>query len=153
MRVPTSNRLIGIALNHTLDITTTHWDGRRTGPCTGANCPHCRNGHPGRIHAFVPLYSQSSGKIAVIQLTDIAAGALQEEARRYKGLRGLLLQISRVQPRDNARILIEARKLPVDPPDLPEPIDVRRFMASIWNSNAKSTNQNGQSRTEPHPAE
>lgn len=153
MRVPTTNRILGITINHTLDVTTTHWDGRRTGPCTGANCPQCRDGHPGRVHAFVPIYGQASQRIVVVQLTDLAAGILQEEARHYKALRGLLLAIYRAKPRDNARIILDVRKLPVDPPDLPEPIDVRRFMESIWNTQARSTNKNGQQRQEPHTAE
>jgi len=149
MRVPNSARLLGIAINTLLQGRTTHWDGRRTGPCPGTTCPMCRDGHIGRWHAYVPLFNQSSGKIFVVQLTALAAGALQEEAQRYKTLRGLLLQISRVKPRDNARILIEARALPVLPHDLPDPIDIPRFMASVWNSKPGFPDHNREPPPEP----
>jgi len=153
LRVPAATKLLGITINRTLEGCITHWDGRRTSACPGDECPIHRAGHAGRWHAYVPIWGQTSGKIAVIQLTALAAGALQEEAQRWGTLRGLLIQISRVKPRDNARIVIEARKLPTEPLDLPQPIDVQRFMDAIWNEQSHSRNANGQTRKEPHQCE
>lgn len=149
IRVPISGGIDGITINHTLLGTTTHWDGRRTTACIGRDCPFCRDGHVGRWHAYVPLYSIRSGKIAVVQITQIAAKNLEADAARYGALRGLLLQLSRAQKRINARILIEVRPMPLPPGDLPEPLDVPRFMASIWDSQSNRTHADPTLNQEP----
>ena len=153
IRVPPVQKLVGISINQLILGCPTHWDGRRTSACVGTGCPHCRDGHAGRWHAYVPIYNQASGHIAVVQLTKLAAGSLHEEALRYGALRGLLLQIYRAKPRDNGRILLDARKLPHEPADLPAPIDVKAFMESIWNGQNTSRDPKGNTRQEPHAAE
>jgi len=135
-RVPCSGILQGICTSEVVLGRRTHWDNWRTQPCPGPECVLCRDGDPGRWHGWLSLFSQAAQRQCVVQLTDLAAQAVNEAKLNFGKLRGLLLGFSRVAKRPNARIIVDARNLPVPIEQLPIGIDIRKYMQLIWDGGA-----------------
>jgi len=135
VRVPTTGILQGIVTSHDVIGCWTHWDSYRTQPCPGENCDLCRKGHPRRWQGYFSVYSDLTRRQAVIQITPIAAQTLRAAKEQYGYLRGLLVGLSRIAKRPNARIAIETRQLPQPPADLPEAVDIPKYMSLIWQTN------------------
>lgn len=139
IRVPTSGCVTGICTAREYLGCYTHWDTHRTQPCPGKNCPHCREGKPARWQGYLDIYGQLTERQFVIQITPLAAQALDQAKNHYGFLRGLLLQFDRVAKRPNARINVGTRQLPQPFPNLPDPVDIKKYMALIWQSTGDLT--------------
>ena len=137
VRVPCAGVLQGILTAEEYLGTNTHWDTYRTQPCPGADCKLCHEGKPFRWQGYIDVFGQLSERQIVIQITPLAAQALDEARRRYGYLRGLLASFERVAKRPNARIVIETRQLTQPHPRLPPPVDIRKYMSLIWQSNGE----------------
>lgn len=132
-RVPASGPLAGIITSEDLLGKPTHWTKGRTLPCTGPDCPHCKEQCPKRWHAYISYLELVTRKHAVLEITALAAEQLKN-ALIVKGfLRGLEFQAVRRAHRPNGPITFLFRVAPEGIAALPPPIDVRRFMAVLWN--------------------
>lgn len=132
IRVPTGGLLQGIITSEEVLGCPTHWDNFRTQPCDGPDCELCKKGKPSRWQGYISLFNQLNGHQCVVQLTDLAAQQLDQFRRRYGHIRGLLAAFSRVAKRPNARIQVETRELPTPVPNLPGAVDIKAYMAMIW---------------------
>jgi len=139
MRVPMTGTITGIVTSAAYVGCYTHWDAYRTQPCEGPKCQLCLEGKPRRWQAYLSLMSQTTKRQIVLQITPLCAEALDAEIKRYGYLRGLLAAFGRVAKRPNARVYAEIRQLPDPYPDLPEGVDIRKYMSMIWQSNGDLT--------------
>jgi hypothetical protein len=134
VRVPCTGIIQGIITAEDYLGCYTHWDKYRTQPCTGNGCPYDKAGVPRRWQGYIDIYGQLTERQIVIQITPLAAQALDAAKKHYGYLRGLLVAFDRVAKRPNARIQVATRQLPQPFPQLPTPIDIRKYMALIWQS-------------------
>ena len=133
MRVPANGTILGVLTSHEIHGCRTHWDRYRTQPCPGEHdCPLCLAGTPWRWQGWLSLLSQISDRQIVVQVSPLAAQALNEIRQKYGHLRGLLTQFSRATKRPNGRIIVEARQLPKPIENLPPPVDIQHYMEMIW---------------------
>lgn len=132
MRVPAKGNLLGIITSEEVIGCYTHWDKSRTQPCPDKTCTKCHEGIPRRWQAWISLVSQVTDRQIVVQVSPLAHQALDEARAKYGYLRGLLCQLSRQAPRENARIIVDTRQLPKPPDGLPPPVDIQRYMENIW---------------------
>ena len=135
VRVPCTGTIQGVITAEEYLGCYTHWDTYRTQPCPGHDCPSCRDGRPARWQGYIDIYGQLTERQFVVQITPLAAQALDEARTHYGKLRGLLVNFDRVAKRPNARINVGTRQLPQPFPNLPQPVDIRKYMALIWQSN------------------
>lgn len=134
VRVPATAAITGIVTSHTYLGCYTHWDSYRTQPCGEESCKLCKEGQPRRWQCYFSIMGQASRRQIVVQLTPLAAQSLDEAIERYGSLRGLLINLTRANRRPNSRIIVETRALPMPDPNLPEGVDIKRYMELIWQS-------------------
>jgi len=132
IRPPATGSITGVLTSPTVLGTWTHWDQYRTQPCSGDKCKLCIDGQPRRWYGYISVFSMSTHRHYVVQITSQAAQQLYAQVRDKDNLRGLLIKIERAAKRPNAKLLIDVRPCPCTVPDLPDPIPIQRYMALIW---------------------
>lgn len=133
VRVPPSGTIAGCITSREILSRDTHFANHRTQPCEEKDCPHCLAGYPARPHAYLSFISRANDRQYVLELTGLAANTVHDAMKRYGRLRGLLFNAYRKQKRPNGRVEIELAPDPAGEERLPPPVEIRRFMAMLWN--------------------
>lgn len=131
-RTPPDSPLSAIVLSHDLLGCYTHYYGGHTVPCEAPNCPACDDNMPSRWHAYVAAWNPKDHSIFIFETTLKAAQALEAYRDTYGTLRGCFFCASRPKRRRNARVEIQTRPADLTKHNLPEPIDLKRALAVIW---------------------
>jgi len=134
IRVPPAGLIVGTITSLEVLSRNTHFAQHRTQPCPGDDCPHCLAGYSKRPHSYLSFVNRANNRQYVLELTGLAADAVFEAAKRYGHLRGLDFQAQRKQKRPNGRVEVALCPCPAGEERLPPPVDIRKFMAMLWNS-------------------
>lgn len=137
-RCPRSGTLRGVILSRSLQGTGTHYYRGRTTPCVGAKCEACKDGMAARWYGYVAIWSPSTDRVAIAEITDAAADDLDRWHARHGTLRGAVLTLKRQGARVNGRIIADVSQGTIDPDRLPPPPDLIRILEKIWGLNTNA---------------
>ncbi len=131
-RTPPDKPLKGLITSHNLIGCYTHWWGGRTVPCEDSGCEACKNNTPSRWHCYLSICEAGSRDHFIFECTSKAAKPLEEWYAANGTLRGVMLHAHRPKRRRNARVEIILKPFDIGGTILPEPPDLPRAMAVIW---------------------
>lgn len=132
IRTPAGTPLRAIITSDGLIGCHTHFFGGHTIPCEQPTCKACLEGIPSRWHGYVACYSFHSQLHFIFEMTAQAAIPLQEYFREHKTLRGCQIEAYRWGKRANGRVVVKTATTATPPSLLPQPPDIRKVMALIW---------------------
>jgi len=132
IRTPSTRPLKAIITSHNLIGTFTHFYGGHTIPCEQPDCKACLEGIPSRWHGYVACYSFHSQLHFIFEMTAAGAVPLQEYFREHDTLRACAIEAYRWNKRTNGRVVIKTEPSATPPSVLPQPPDIIKIMAMIW---------------------
>jgi len=133
IRCPANRGITGIILSDDLLGTETHYYHGRTLPCDRSNCPACSDGFPWRWHAYLSLYSSSTHRVYLLELTARAVEPLVQYRETYGTLRGCEIAAKRATTSPNSRVIITTRPAQLEGKKLPEAPNVLSALSILWN--------------------
>lgn len=150
-RVAKSKAITGIITCHEMVGRNTHFQHRRTVPCTGDTCDLCLEKNQNRWHGYVSLCSTRSTTQIILELTDLASQPIIAWYDRRGSLRGTRIIAERKGNFDNSPVSCTLEINDVDLRTLPESPDLRRFLTMLWK--LPPENGQGDGSTAPTPPE
>ena len=132
LRTPPLRPLVAIITSETIDGCATHYYKGRTVPHLDEGCPACEDNIPYRWHAYVAAYRLPDGIHFIFETTAKASEVLADYGKAHGGLRGCQFKATRMNSRPNSRVVIQTKPADLTAIHLPEPPNVRRCMAIIW---------------------
>ena len=146
-RVPKGKAVTGIITCDHMVGRDTHFQHRRTVPCTGkATCELCEKERP-RWHGYLSICSTHSQNQCVIELTELASQTVIAWFDRRGTLRGTRIHAQRTGNFDNSPVNCILEVTDTDLRTLPESPDLRRFLQMLW----KIGPEHGNGRDIPTP--
>ena len=121
LRVTSTELHTFVILSHTLVGYWTHWDGRRTTPCTkkSGECPGCNSKHPDRWKGYLHVWHAEGNVEAFLELTPAAAESVTTGCQDPADLRGERIQVQRSRGGPKGRLSVRFLQKRTDPADLP----------------------------------
>lgn len=138
-RCPRSGSLRGIILSRSLQGTGTHYYRGRTAACLGSKCEACKDGMKPRWYGYLAIWSPSTDRVAIAEITDAASDDVDRWFARHNTLRGAILTLKRQGSRPNGRILADVTAGTIDDSRLPDCPDIIRCLERIWGLNSAAT--------------
>lgn len=148
-RPPPKGAIQGIILSHTLSVIYTHYFRGRTGPHTEPWCEACENGSPQRQCGYVALYSPTTSRVVVCELTNAALDPIELYAYMHKTLRGAELKLYRGGIARNGKVTSSIKKGDYLDHQLPTCPDVRAFLEKLWDAPTRGHTTNPTQRNPP----
>lgn len=133
MRTPGHKPLEAIITSHDLIGCFTHFWKGSTHPCEGENCEACQDGTRYLWHAYTSAVDCFTNLHFIFECTAKSAEYLTAHRDKYASLRGCLFKAVRWHNRPNGRILIQTKMADLAERQLPDPPDLKKCMAIIWN--------------------
>jgi len=143
VRTPTLKAIVAVVTTPDMLGTYTHWWKGRTIPCERPQCEACDAGTPRRWHSWLGAITVSTSEPFLFELTAGAAPPLTQYKEAYGTLRGCLFQASRASARPNARVVIRTKPADLSKIKLPDPPDLVKCLAILWNLPAQDILQEG----------
>lgn len=132
-RTPARKPMEAIVTSFDLIGCFTHFYKGQTVPCEGEDCPAHQEGIPFRWHAYVTACDFFTHMHFIFECTAISAEFFTAFRDKYMSLRGCHFKATRWNNRPNGRILIRTQMADLDKLALPEPVDLKKCMAILWN--------------------
>lgn len=132
-RTPSGRGITAIITSDDLIGCDTHWWGGHTVPCEGPACDACKNGIPFRWHGYLAAVDTTTFLHFLFEMTAQAADSFKDFRRANRTLRGCLFEAKRLKSAHNSRVVIRCKPADLRETHLPEPPNVRKCMAVIWN--------------------
>lgn len=133
IRTPADRPLVAVITSDDLVGCNTHYWGGRTVPCQRPVCKPCADGIPFRWHGYVGVFSPTTGKHALLELTAQACDPIAQYVLAHGTTRGAKIECSRHGRKQNGRVwtaISEAKSIPANLPDAP---NIPAILAVIWN--------------------
>lgn len=132
-RTPSTKPLEAIVSSDDLIGCYTHFWHGSTVPCNAPECDACKDGIPYRWHAYLSAVDAFTNLHFIFEIT--ALGAEQFVAHRdiYNTLRGCYFRARRWNNRPNGRLLIQTKIADLKDRIIPNPPDLKKCMAILWN--------------------
>lgn len=148
-RTPADGPLRAIVTCNDLSVCWTHFWGGRTVPCETPNCPACEAMSPSRAHCYLSAIDGGTREHFLFECTTVAAVPFNVWRESYGTLRGCLFQAIRPKRRRNAKVEITCKMVELTKIILPEPPDVPRAMAVIWQLPGAAVQSDGAENSSP----
>jgi len=132
-RTPTGKGIIAIVTSDDLVGCDTHWWGGHTVPCEGPECDACKNGIPFRWHGYLTALDTSTHLHFIFEMTAQAADSFKDFRKAHGSLRGCLFEAKRLRSAHNSRVCIRCKPADLREQHLPQPPEITKCMAIIWN--------------------
>lgn len=132
-RTPPQTPLIAIVTSDDLIGTYTHYFKGRTQPCETPNCEPCQEGIPFRWHAYLSAWETKTALHFIFETTAAGAEPFTDYRDHHGTLRGCLFQAKRWLQRPNGRLLIQTKPVDLKEIRLPQPPDLIKCLAILWN--------------------
>lgn len=149
MRCPVNKTITGIITCEDLVGTRTHYYRGRTIPCDDSACPACDEGLPWRWHAYVSVYSPTSHRTVLFEMTARCAETLVTYRRAYGTLRGCQLTAKRANLNPNSRVILQTTQADLQKVTLPSEPDLLAALSIIWNIERPSISIEGRNKEQP----
>jgi len=117
-----------------LGCYTHYWHGR-TIPCEKPDCEPCNDGSPFRWHSYLAAWETKTALHFIFEMTAAAVEPLISYRDAHGTIRGCLFQAKRWKERPNGRILIQTKPADLTEINLPNPPDMEKCLATLWNLN------------------
>lgn len=122
----------GIILSEDVCGAYTHYWHGRTVICKQDQCDACLNGRMPRWYGYLPIWCPSSNQIVIVELTPACVPALNEFWDKYHTLRTAKLKISRVNAKQNSRVVATFETTNYNDQACPTSPDVQRALSRLW---------------------
>lgn len=132
IRTPTKGKLSGTVTSDNLLGTWTHFRERRTRPCQGDDCPHCKDGISRRWHGWLTMILLKLNNHVILEVTAQAAERILKWKEDHKSLRGVTVHLWRPQETANGRIAVYLEHRAVDLDKLPLAPNLHEALLFIW---------------------
>jgi hypothetical protein len=132
-RTPINRALIAIVTSPDLVGCPTHFWGGRTVPCENPDCEPCRNGMPWRWHSYLSAWDTNTRIHFLYESTARATEPFVTYRKAYGSLRGCHFRARRANSAINSRVYIETQPADLEKIKLPQPPDLIKCLAIIWN--------------------
>lgn len=133
IRTPTAHPLIGHIISDNLVGCRTHFNNQRTVPCEAPNCDSCENGIAWRWHGYVLLLLDATQEVVIFECTARSSESIAAYWQRYGTTRGAHMKASRVNGRQNGRVLLQCKPADLQKISLPAASPVEKLLCHIWN--------------------
>lgn len=134
LRTPTGKSLVATIYSDDLVGCPTHFMNNRTIPCEqDGRCEACDLGRPWRWHAYVACILEPHLERILFEVTAAGAESWIDYREAHGTLRGCKFKATRVNNRNNGRVIIVTRPADLAKIDLPEAADVPKLLCHIWN--------------------
>jgi hypothetical protein len=132
IRTPTGGTLDMIVLSEAIYGVDCHYYQGRTRPHTSPTCEPCDIGVPYRWQGYIAVMMCRLRDLALFEFTAASAAPLVEYFETNHTLRGVALKASRVNPRPNARVILQVTRGDLGLYAAPPAPDVPEILARIW---------------------
>jgi len=149
VRTPANRALNAIIISPDLLGTRTHFYHGRTLPCDSQNCPACIDGFPWRWHAYLGIWSSSTHRTALLEMTARAVEPIIQYRESHKTLIGCEISCRRATTSPNSRVIVTTRPADLQGIKLPPPPDVMSALSILWNLPQSSLQIQGAARNAP----
>lgn len=143
VRTPATGKIRACVTSEDLIGTYTHFFKGRTLPHDHDECMACKAGLPYRWHAWVSAYTADKHQHILFECTAQAADAFVAYREAHGTLRGGVFDAWRPNRRPNGRVIIQIKPADLGGITLPEPPDLMKCLAIIWNITAPSIAADG----------
>ncbi len=148
-RTPADRPLRAIVTSEDLSVCWTHYWGGRTVPCESPECEACKALSPSRSHCYLTAIDCTTREHFLFECTALAAVPFTIYRDSYHTLRGCLFQASRPKRRRNAKVEILCKPADLTKITLPQPPDIPRAMAVIWQLPGTAVKSDGALNSSP----
>ncbi len=149
LRTPTNHALQALVLSDNILGCNTHFVGNRTIPCENPNCEPCASGISWRWHGYLLVMLDGTHEKAIFEMTARASTGFQEYFQRHTTLRGCKFKASRLNQRNNGRILIQLKQADLTNITLPDALPLEKLLCHIWNIPENQSNASGPKKRPP----
>lgn len=133
IRTPPAHALLAHVISENLVGCNTHFVNNRTVPCEAPDCDPCQQGIGWRWHGYLLILIDATQEVAIFETTARASAAFSAHHERYSTLRGAHFKASRINNRQNGRVLIQVKPGDLQRIKLPPPQPVEKLLCHIWN--------------------
>lgn len=130
--LPPSSRWRCVCFSDELFLPRTHYLGRRTLPCMGAECGACAQQKPRRKEGFVACRVATTRKDIILRLTEHAACEILRAMSSRGYLRGMVFSASRRGAAPNGFVEITVDSEPYEATRLPDAPLLPLHLSRVW---------------------
>lgn len=149
-RAPPYGQLTAVVTSELLMGCDTHYYGGRTMPCERPQCDPCLKGVPFRWHAYVTAFTTNTSEHIIFEMTAQASDAFRLYEQAQGTIRGCLFKAHRLGQTRNGRVIIETKPADLSKIRLPNPPDLPKALAILWNVPAGNVTTDGQLKGAAH---
>lgn len=132
LRVP--GRGVGnlVLLGHEFLWHDLHYWRRRTVPHFATNCEPCEHNCQIRERGYIAVAGKLQSEVLILEVTDNCGDAINELMAQRTDLRGCVVNLSRLEKRDNGKLTFHPDGKQIDGELIPEAPDVGEVLRRIW---------------------
>lgn len=137
VRIKSANPHWFVILSASLWGVWTHWNGKRSEPCTGDTklvCEGHKREYPLRWKGYLYCYSHEHRKHVFLELTPVAAQSILDQLPTGENLRAYRLEMKRSSDAKGSRLKATVHPPLRKPDELPKAEDPERHLWKLWNS-------------------
>jgi hypothetical protein len=109
-----------------------HYWRRRTIPHFETNCEPCEYHCPIRERGYIAVAGKLETRVLILEVTDNCGDAVRELMAERKSLRGCIVNLSRLEKKDNGKLTLHSDGKQVDQSLIPDSPDVGECLRRIW---------------------
>ena len=132
LRVPGRGYGNLVLLGHQFLWHDLHYWRRRTIPHFDDGCEPCEYHCPIRERGYIAVAGKMEVNVLILEVTDNCKEAIRDLAGGRPTLRGCIVNLSRLDKRDNGKLTLHADGKQVDASLIPESPDVAECLRRIW---------------------
>jgi hypothetical protein len=121
-----------VLLGHEFLWHDLHYWRKRSVPHFKENCEPCEYHNPIRVRGYIAVAGKLETKVLILEVTDYCKDAIRELASDRTTLRGCIVNLSRLEKKDNGKLTLHSDGKTVDASLIPENIDVAQCLRRIW---------------------
>lgn len=121
-----------ILLGHEFLWHELHYWRRRTIPHWPTNCEPCEHHCQVRERGYIAVCSKFKTTVMILEVTDNCGDVIKDLADARVTLRGCVVNMSRLEKRDNGKLTMHPEGNQVDSSLIPEAPDVAEVLRRIW---------------------
>lgn len=132
IRVRPSKPVSGIVLSHDVEGAELHYWKGRSRVCDDKNCEACEANFRARWYGYLEIWSSTTGRSVIVELTAAAAPAIDEYFKEHHTLRGAVMKAARVNRKINSKLTATFEAGPLPESNLPNARKIRTQLEFMW---------------------
>jgi len=132
LRVPGRGYGNLVLLGHQFLWHDLHYWRRRTIPHFNNGCEPCEYNCPIRERGYIAVAGKMETNVLILEVTDNCKDAIRDLSAGRASLRGVIVNLSRLDKRDNGKLTLHTDGRGVDASLIPESPDVAECLRRIW---------------------